>query len=94
MDESNVHRFTDLDPELQYAVVATRGRGERERIVGVARYERDPDQLDHAEFAALIEDDEQGRGIGTVLVRQVALASEAAGIRTCRATSSPTTSAC
>jgi hypothetical protein len=38
------HRFTDLDPDLQYAVVATRGRGERERIVGVARYERDPDQ--------------------------------------------------
>ena len=82
MDESNVHRFTDLDPELQYAVVATRGRGDRERIVGVARYERDPDQLDHAEFAALIQDDEQGRGIGTVLVRQVALASEAAEIRT------------
>lgn len=82
MDETNVHRFTDLDPELQYAVVATRGRGERERIIGVARYERDPDQLDHAEFATLIQDDEQGRGVGTVLVRQVALASEAAGIRT------------
>ncbi|MFO7960979.1 MAG: GNAT family N-acetyltransferase [Nitriliruptoraceae bacterium] len=82
MDENNVHRFTDLDPQLQYAVVATRGRGERERIIGVARYERDPDRLDHAEFAALIQDDEQGRGVGTVLVRQVALASEAAGIRT------------
>ncbi|MFO7779845.1 MAG: GNAT family N-acetyltransferase [Nitriliruptoraceae bacterium] len=82
MDENNVHRFTDLDPELQYAVVATRGRGERERIIGVARYERDPDRPDHAEFAALIQDDEQGRGVGTVLVRQVALASEAAGIRT------------
>jgi acetate---CoA ligase (ADP-forming) len=82
MDETNVHRFTDLDPKLQYAVVATRGRGERERIIGVARYERDPDRLEHAEFAALIQDDEQGRGVGTVLVRQVALASEAAGIRT------------
>ncbi|MFP4310644.1 MAG: GNAT family N-acetyltransferase [Nitriliruptoraceae bacterium] len=81
MDESNVHRFTDLDPTLQYAVVATRGRGERERIIGVARYERDPDQPDHAEFAALVEDGAQGRGIGTVLVRQVALAAEAAGIR-------------
>ena len=81
MDESNVHRFTDLDPRLQYAVVATRGRGERERIVGVARYERDPDRLDHAEFAALVEDEEQGRGVGTVLVRQVAMAAEAHGIR-------------
>jgi acetate---CoA ligase (ADP-forming) len=80
LDEHNVHRFTDLDPALQYAVVATRGRGEQERIVAVARYERDPDQLDHAEFAALVQDDEQGRGLGTVLVRTVAMAAEEAGI--------------
>ena len=80
LDETNVHRFTDLDPALQYAVVATRGRGERERIVGVARYERYPDQRDHAEFAALVEDGEQGRGIGTALVRRVAQAAESAGI--------------
>ena len=80
LDEHNVHRFTDLDPDLQYAVVATRGRGEQERIVAVARYERDPDQRDHAEFAALVQDDEQGRGLGTVLVRTVAMAAEEAGI--------------
>jgi acetate---CoA ligase (ADP-forming) len=82
LNESNVHRFTDLDPELQYGVVATRGRGEAERIVAVARYERDPDQRDHAEFAALVEDGEQGRGIGTVLVRKVAQAAADAGVRT------------
>ncbi len=81
LDESNVHRFTDLDPDLQYAVVATRGRGDHERMIGVARYERDPDQPDHAEFAALVEDASQGLGVGTVLVRQVALAAEVAGIR-------------
>lgn len=80
LDEHNVKRFTDLEPDLQYAVVATRGRGEQERIVAVARYERDPDQRDHAEFAALVQDDEQGRGLGTVLVRTVALAAEEAGI--------------
>jgi hypothetical protein len=27
LDETNVHRFTDLDPSLQYGIVATRGRG-------------------------------------------------------------------
>ena len=80
LNEENVSRFTDLDPQMQYAVVATRGRGQHERIAGVARYERDPDRPDHAEFAALIEDAEQGRGIGTVLVRQVALAAAEAGI--------------
>jgi acetate---CoA ligase (ADP-forming) len=80
LDESNVHRFTDLNPDLQYAVIALRGRGDKERMVAVARYERDPDNPDHAEFAALVEDAEQGRGIGTVLVRMVAMAAEAAGV--------------
>jgi acetate---CoA ligase (ADP-forming) len=80
LDEHNVGRFIDLDPDLQYAVVATRGRGEQERIVAVARYERDPDERDTAEFAALVQDDEQGRGLGTVLVRTVAMAAEEAGI--------------
>ncbi|MCC5946990.1 MAG: GNAT family N-acetyltransferase [Nitriliruptoraceae bacterium] len=80
LDEHNVRRFIDLDPALQFAVVATRGRGEHERIVAVARYERDPDHPEQAEFAALVQDDLQGKGVGTVLVRQVALAAEAAGI--------------
>jgi acetate---CoA ligase (ADP-forming) len=82
LNESNVHRFTDLDPALQYGIVATRGRGDAERIVGVGRYERDPDHREHAEFAALIQDSEQGRGIGTALVRQVAQAAADAGVRT------------
>ncbi len=80
MDEITVTRFTHLDPDLQFAVVATRGRGDDERIVGVARYERDPDNRREAEFAALVEDGEQGRGIGTVLVRAVAIAAYEAGI--------------
>lgn len=80
LDEGNVHRFTDLDARLQYAVVATRGRDDDERIIAVARYERDPDHLDHAEFAALVEDAEQGRGVGTVLVRTVAMAAHEGGI--------------
>jgi acetyl coenzyme A synthetase (ADP forming)-like protein len=82
LNETNVHRFTDLDPDLQFGIVATRGRGDAERIIGVARYERDPDQRDHAEFAALIEDAEQGRGIGTALVRHVAQAAADAGVHT------------
>jgi acetate---CoA ligase (ADP-forming) len=81
LTEHNVWRFTDLDPSHQFAVVAARGRGDAERIVGVARYERDPDHPDTAEFAALIEDAEQGRGIGTALLRHVARAAHEAGIR-------------
>jgi acetate---CoA ligase (ADP-forming) len=80
LNDTNVHRFTDLDPDLQFAVVATRGRGPRERMVGVARYERDPDLRDHAEFAALVEDAWQGRGVGTALLREVAVAAHEHGI--------------
>jgi acetate---CoA ligase (ADP-forming) len=72
LTEENVGRFTDLDPGLQFAVAATLGRGDDERVVAVARYERDPDEPGHAEFAALVEDAQQGRGIGTAIVREVA----------------------
>jgi acetyl coenzyme A synthetase (ADP forming)-like protein len=81
IDASNIKAFVDLDPELQYAVVATHGRGDEERIIGVARYERASRHAEVAEFAALIEDSHQGRGIGTGLLRHVATAAKAAGVR-------------
>jgi acetate---CoA ligase (ADP-forming) len=80
LDESNIGRFTDLDPDEQLALVATRGRGDKEAIIGVARYYRDPDRPEYAEFAALIEDAHQGRGVGTMLVRHLAHAASDAGI--------------
>jgi acetate---CoA ligase (ADP-forming) len=81
LDENNVGRFTDLDPGTQLALVATRGRGQREMIIGVARYEREPDAPEHAEFAALVEDAYQGRGVGTLLIRHLAQIAIEAGIR-------------
>ncbi|MFP5309985.1 MAG: GNAT family N-acetyltransferase [Actinomycetes bacterium] len=81
LTDENVGRFTDLDPDHQFAVAATLGRGEDERVVAVARYERDPDEPGHAEFAALVEDDQQGRGIGTVIVREVAQQALEDGVR-------------
>jgi acetate---CoA ligase (ADP-forming) len=80
LDETNIGRFTDLDPAYQLAIVATRGRGERESIIGVARYEREEDRPEVAEFAALVEDAHQGRGLGTLLVRHLAQAAADAGI--------------
>ena len=80
LTEQNVGRFTDLDPSHQLALVATLGRGDDEHIVGVARYERDAPGAPGAEFAALVQDDQQGRGIGTVLVRQLATAAKDDGI--------------
>ncbi len=79
LDADNVGHFVDLDPAEQFAVVATRGRGDTERVIGIARYARDGEP-DRAEFAALVEDGEQGRGIGLALVREVALRAGETGI--------------
>ncbi|MEX0868540.1 MAG: GNAT family N-acetyltransferase [Nitriliruptoraceae bacterium] len=82
LDRDNVASFVDLDPSREFAVVACRGRGDDERIVGVASYARDDVDAQHAEFAALVEDAEQGRGIGTALVRTVAKQAADDGIDT------------
>ncbi len=81
VDESTIDGFVDLDPARQFALVATLGRGEDEVIIGVARYERHDDDPDVADFAALVEDAHQGRGIGSGLVRHLALQAREAGVR-------------
>ena len=80
LDATNVDRFVDFDRSTEFAVVATRGRGDTERMLGIARYVIDEDDLTRAEFAALVEDAQQGRGLGTVLVREVAVRAGEAGI--------------
>ncbi|MGH3440762.1 MAG: GNAT family N-acetyltransferase [Nitriliruptorales bacterium] len=77
---NNVHRFTDLDTSRQFAFVATLGRGEEERIVGVCRFERLPEEPEEAEFAVLVEDAHQGRGIGTAMLRHLVLVAQEDGI--------------
>lgn len=82
LDEESVQQFVDYDPTQQYALVATKGRGEGEAIIGVARWVRDATTPSEAEFAILVADDHQGRGLGTVLVRQLAVTAHEAGIDT------------
>lgn len=82
LNERTVKLFTEFDPRWQFALVATLGRDDDEVIVGVSRYVKDESQPTHAEFAALVEDGQQGRGIGTALVRHVAVQAYEAGVRT------------
>src|SRR5680860_1148614 len=63
MDERWIRYFSDIDYRNRFAFVAETGGD----IVGVSRFERLEDDPTHAEFAVLVEDAQQGRGIGTVL---------------------------
>jgi len=72
-------RFVSVDYVERMALVAVLG----EEIIGVSRYERLPPaggDGDVAEVAFLVDDAHQGRGLGTLLLEQLAGVARAAGI--------------
>ena len=79
LSDEMAERFADVDGEDRYAVVALDPENPDE-IVGVARYERERG-TDGAEYAALIEDRFQHRGLGIGLTRNLIEAARENGIR-------------
>jgi len=79
LSDAMAERFADVDGEDRCALVALdpRDRGE---IVGVVRYEREGDTKG-AEYAALIEDRFQGRGLGIGLTKHLIEAARESGLR-------------
>src|SRR5258706_3474479 len=74
-----LRRWTDIDHDREMALVATVTVGGRERQVGVARYvvESSPRE---AEFAIVLSDEWQGRGLGRELLSSLLVAAKAAGL--------------
>jgi RimJ/RimL family protein N-acetyltransferase len=66
-----LHHLAEVDHDIRQAVVAVDG----DEIVGVARYDRDPDDPTRAEAAIVVEDAWQGQGLGHRLL--IRLAGEA-----------------
>ncbi len=62
-----LRRFTNIDPEREFALVATTPNQGSERQIGVARYVKGSPPGD-AEFAIVLSDDWQRRGLGTRLL--------------------------
>ncbi|MDP9293810.1 MAG: GNAT family N-acetyltransferase [Actinomycetota bacterium] len=77
--------LTEVDGHDHIAIVAALA-DDPESIVGVARCVRLPEAPDTAEFAIVVGDDLQGRGLGMLLARTLADAARAAGIRRFAAT--------
>lgn len=73
-----VHRLVDVDHDQREAVVAVVG----DDIVGVARYDRSPDDRSSADFAVLVEDAWQGVGVGRQLIAEVTALAAGRGVRT------------
>jgi acetyltransferase len=75
-----LRRFTDVDPERELALIATTRVEGRERQIGVARYVKEPSPGD-AEFAIVLSDEWQGRGLGTRLLVSLLAAAKSRGVR-------------
>ena len=79
LSEQSLAYFTDIDHrdhEALVAVVTDSGQ-----LVGVARYIRIPEQPDQAEVAITVLDSWQRRGLGTVLLSELAQRAAEEGIR-------------
>ena len=78
LSEERARRFAEVDGVDRFALVALDPEDEDE-IVAVVRYERESG-TDGAEYAALVEDRFQGRGLGIGLTRHLIEAARERGI--------------
>jgi len=82
MSDALAHRLAVVDYNDRFAIVATTNRPSgKERIVGVARYDRAPG-TEVAEVAVAVIDEFQRRGLGGQLLAELARVGRAHGIRT------------
>jgi acetyltransferase len=75
-----LYRFTHPDFQRELALVALVGEGPATRQIGVARCVADADGT-AAEFAVVVADEWQNRGVGTRLLCELMRAARAAGLR-------------
>ena len=81
MSDALAHRLAVVDYSDRFAIVATTHKpGSKERIVGVARYDRAA-LTDIAEVAVAVIDEFQRRGLGSVLLAELARVARSHGIR-------------
>jgi acetyltransferase len=78
-------RFTQIDYDREIALVAFDGEGGGEQMVGVARVIAEPDGK-RGEFAVIVGDPWQDKGIGSVLLKRCLRVAKAQGMETVEGT--------
>jgi len=84
LTSKDLSRFTELDFEHAVGLAAVHLDGAEERFLGVGQYVEVPapgEDVRRAEVAFMVADDQQGRGIGTLLLTHLAELARAAGIQ-------------
>lgn len=79
VSEEDVRRFTHVDYDKDFALVATLGEAPDERIIALGHYGRTDG--DRSEVAFTVEDSHQGRGIATQLLDHLGAVARTKGIR-------------
>jgi acetyltransferase len=74
-------RFTQIDYDREMAFIAVEGEGTNEREVGVCRYVTLPDGKT-CEYAILVSDDFQARGLGRLMMARLMEVAAARGLET------------
>ena len=72
--------FTQLDYDRELALIGVVGEGDDQREIAVARYAKNPDG-ESCEFAVVVSDEWQGRGVGSEIMRQLMRAARDKGIK-------------
>lgn len=80
MPHENLQRFCTIDYRENMTLVATVPVGDNERVVALGTYDLLPSS-GLAEVAVVVDDDFQGKGLGTILVRRLAQLAQAVGAK-------------
>jgi acetyltransferase len=84
--KSELRYLTEVDGRDHVALVAESLTVGARRIIGVARFIRWRDNPDAAEAAIVVADDWQGRGLGSLLARELARRARGVGVKRFTAT--------
>jgi RimJ/RimL family protein N-acetyltransferase len=85
LTETDTHYLVDVDGRNHVALVAVSPNGP-DRLLGVARFVRDREDPEVAEFAIVVGDPYQREGLGSALLQQLAKEATARNIRRFTAT--------
>jgi RimJ/RimL family protein N-acetyltransferase len=84
--QAELRYLTEVDGRNHVAIVAESPTQPARRLIGVARFVRLPEDPDTAEVAIVVADDFQGRGVGSLLARELAARARGLGVKRFTAT--------